>query len=188
VPRPMCAGCNEPMAFDGSYPRRVREAGVVHRIFVRRARCPRCGTGDALLPDFVLRNRLDSTSSVGAAVLGHAGLPLPGSATALFRHVPGRTVRSWRQRFGEKADELTTRFAAVCAEWGGTLPRGGTSTPSRRAIGAIGAVWTAAQRLSSEVPPPWLVANIIVGGQLLSNRVDLPWPVVPRLIGRSRPP
>jgi hypothetical protein len=184
----MCAGCNEPMAFDGSYPRRVREAGVVHRIFVRRARCPRCGTGDALLPDFVLRNRLDSTSSVGAAVLGHAGLPLPGSATALFRHVPGRTVRSWRQRFGEKADELTTRFAAVCAEWGGTLPRGGTSTPSRRAIGAIGAVWTAAQRRSSEVPPPWLVANIIVGGQLLSNRVDLPWPVVPRLIGRSRPP
>lgn len=61
------------MAFDGSYPRQVREHGAVHRIYIRQVRCGRCGTGEALLPDFTQRRRLDSTAAVGAAVLARHG-------------------------------------------------------------------------------------------------------------------
>ncbi len=160
---------------------------MVHRIFVRRVRCRRCGSGDALLADCVLRNRLDSTSSVGAAVLAHTGHTVPDTAWVLYQHVPARTVRSWRQRFAEQADELAVRFTALCVEWGGTLPRP-APTPAGRSITAIGATWQAAARRASDIPPPWRLANVIVGSQLLSGRVDLPWPIVPCMIGRSRGP
>ncbi len=176
------------MAFDGSYPRQVREAGVVHRIFVRRARCEACGTGEALLPDFVLRRRLDSTVAVGAAVLAAGGHPVTSEAAALYDGVAARTVRSWCQRFAERADELTARFAALCVQWRGELPRD-ASTPVTRAITSIGAVWHASRRRPDhDVPPPWRLANVIVGGQLISTRVDLPWPVVAARIGRAKGP
>jgi hypothetical protein len=56
VPRRRCTSSEAEIAFDGSYLRRVREAGVVH----------------ALVPDFVLARRRDSANSVGAAILTHA--------------------------------------------------------------------------------------------------------------------
>jgi hypothetical protein len=51
----------------------VREAGKLYTVFVRRARCGRCGVGESLLPDFVLARRRDTTAAVGAAVLAPAG-------------------------------------------------------------------------------------------------------------------
>jgi hypothetical protein len=174
------------MAFDGSYARQVREAGVVHRIFVRRARCQRCGVGDALLPDFLLRNRRDSASSIGAAVLGHAGHLLE-SAAALYLDVPERTVRSWRRRFAERADELTQRLSALCVEWGGLVPRY-PPAPVARALTAIAALDQQARRLPGERPPPWRLANIVVGSQLLSSRVNVPCSTGRSSIGRSRAP
>lgn len=177
------------MAFDGSYPRQVREAGAVHRIFVRRARCARCGTGEALLPDFVLRRRLDSTTAVGAAVLAHVRCDSGTETTDLYGGVPTRTVRSWRQRFSERANDLTIRFEALRAEWGtGGIPRY-EPTPVAAAITSIGLLWQATQRRpASDVLPPWRLANVVVGGQLLGTRVDLPWPIVPTRIGRAHGP
>jgi len=176
------------MAFDGSYPRMIRESGVVHRIYVRRARCSECGIGDALLPDFILGHRLDSATAVGAAVLTGVGHPVPDGAQRLYQRVPKRTVRSWRQRFAERAEELTTRLGALCVEWGGMLPVF-AATPPRRAVQAIAAIWAvASRRRPLNVPPAWPLANVILGSQLLSTRVDLPWPIVPAMIGRSRSP
>ena len=103
APRPNCARCGAPMAFDGGYPRWVREAGKCYRVFVRRARCRGCGIGEALLPDFVLARRRDSTAAVGAAVLASAGAVLAEGSTSLYQGVPARTVRSWRHRFAERA-------------------------------------------------------------------------------------
>lgn len=103
APRRDCVGCSHTMAFDGCYPRQVREAGVVHRVFVRRAFCRRCDISEALLPDFVLHRRRDSTSTVGAAVLVDVGVELPEHAAGLYRGVPERTVRAWRQRCALRA-------------------------------------------------------------------------------------
>ena len=176
------------MAFDGSYPRRVREAGVVYQIFVRRARCSRCATGHALTPDFVLARRRDSTTAVGVAVLAHTGYQVPVGATRFYDGVPERTVRSWRQRFAERADVLARQFAALCAEWG-DLPPWSVGTTVAAAIDMIGATRRAAsRRRPGTVPPAWPMANIVLGGQLLGTRVDLPGPIAPNLIGHSRAP
>jgi hypothetical protein len=179
------------MTFDGSYRRQVREAGVVYEIFVRRAFCRRCDRSDALLPDFVLRRRRDSTCSVGAAVLERFEVEIPTDAAALYAGVPERTVRSWRQRFLERASELSALLNAMAIEWGGrnSLRSRNASRPGGRAIDAMALAWRAAQRRpSADVPPPWRLANVIVGGELIATRVSLPFPIITRLIARSRAP
>lgn len=191
APRRKCADCGEIMTFAGSYRRQVREAGVVHEIFVRRLFCRRCDRSDALLPDFVLRRRRDSTCSVGAAVLEHYEVVIPEDATALYAGVPERTVRSWRQRFRARSSELSAVLGALAIEWGGRSPlrTRNASRPGGCAIDAMGLVWHAAtRRPSADVPPPWRLANVIVGGELIATRVSLPFPVITRLIARSRAP
>lgn len=191
APRRNCSNCQRPLAFDGSYPRQVREAGVVHTIFVRRARCATCKVGDALLPDFVLRGRLDSAGAIGVAILAAAGVPLSRDEKRLSAKVPARTVRSWQERFAERAPEFALHFAALCVEWGGFLsfPPPCHPTPTHHALDSIGQVWRALNRRpDSDLPPAWRLANVIIGSQLLSTRVDLPWPIKSTMIGRSRAP
>lgn len=192
VPRPDCVTCGSPMGFDGSYPRWVREAGKLYRVFVRRARCGSCGCGEALLPDFLLRRRRDTTASVGAAVLPRLGADVPEGAEGLYAGVPGRTVRSWRRRFAERAGDLALRLDALSVEWGGTIavcsPEASAPAP-RQAVVAMGRLWQAAtRRCPGEVPPAWPLANVVVGSQLIGTRVDLPWPIAPHTVGRSRGP
>ena len=176
------------MAFDGSYPRSVREAGKLYKLSVRRARCHSCGKGESLLPDFVLARRRDSTAAVGAAVLAPAGVALPEGSARLFRGVPERTVRSWRQRFGERAVELSALFEALAAERGEPAPPRRDASPARQAVLALGRFWRAARRRVGDVPPAWPLANVVVGSSLLVARVSLPWPGTPGLICRSRAP
>lgn len=191
APRPECLRCSRPMSFDGSYPRDVREAGRVYRVMVRRARCGRCGAGEALLPDFVVRRRRDSTASVGAAVLPAAGVELPELASRLYTGVPERTVRSWRHRFAERAGELWGRLEAITVTWGGQLPVStpAAASPAGGAVTAMGLAWRAARRRpDADVPAAWPLANVIFGNGLLETRVDLPWPITYSMIGRFRPP
>ena len=179
------------MTFDGSYRRQVREAGVVHEIVARRLFCRRCNRSDALLPDFVLRHRRDRTCSVGAGVLERFEVVIPEGAAALHAGVPERTVRSWRQRFRARSSEHSGVLWALAIEWGGRNPlrTRNASRPGGGAIDAMALVWQAAMRRpSANVPPPWRLANVIVGGELIATRVSLPFPIITRLIGRSRAP
>jgi len=190
VPRPDCGSCGRPMTFDGTYPRRVREAGVEFTVFIRRGRCSPCGVDDALLPDFVVRRRRDSASAIGAAVLGARWIypPVPPSCTSLC---PTGPCGSWRRRFADRAAELTARFEALTASWG-TLDWPDRASPSSLSMtaSAIAQMWVAAGRRYGRdaIPPAWPLANLITGGQLLGTRVDLPWPIQPNTIGRSRGP
>lgn len=130
------------MAFDGSYPRLVREAGVVHRIWIRRARCSACQASHALLPDFVLHRRRDSTDAVGAGLA-----PGPTTGRHLYAGVPARTVRSWRQRFSDRAELLTAGLAAVATTLAYDTPRLPVpAPPATVAAAAVGAVWRAASQ------------------------------------------
>lgn len=70
----------------------------------------------ALLPDFVLHRRRDSTEAIGAGVVGH------GAGEHLYAGVPARTVRSWRHRFADRADLLVAGLMAVAATWAGEAP------------------------------------------------------------------
>jgi len=104
--------------------------------------------------------------------------------------VPERTVRSWRQRFAARAEELWQRLGAVSVGWGGDVPRAAVGAGvGGHAVAAIATVWRAAQRRpGADTPAAWRLANVIVGGQLISTRVNLPWPIRPELIGSSRGP
>ena len=191
APRELCPRCARPMAFDGSYPRLVREAGTVQRIFVHRARCGHCRRSEALLPHFVVRRRHDSVSSIGAAVLARHGVELPADASELYRSVPQRTVRSWHERFSERAEELWARLEALTIEWGGRLPfpPEHADSSSAWAIQAMGYLWRAAQdRWGLDLPTAWSLANVVFGSGLLATRVDLPWPIQRSRVGRFEPP
>ena len=191
APRLKCPDCARNLAFDGSYPRSVREAGVVHRIFVRRARCAGCERSEALIPHFVVRQRRDSVSSVGAALLASYDIELPAGAAELYRGVPERTVRSWRQRFAERAGDLRGLLEALTAEMGGELAfrlSRGTSA-SDGALSAMGNLWRAARRRpGADVPGALPLANVVFGGGLLATRVVLPWPIVRSQVGHFQPP
>jgi hypothetical protein len=179
------------MAFDGGYPRRVREAGTVHQIFVHRVRCDPCGRSEALLAHFVCRRRHDSVSSIGAAVLARYGIELDAGASELYRGVPSRTLRSWYQRFAERAGELWGRLEALTIEWGGTLAFPPLHAGSRcgAAIQAMGELWRGAQdRWGMDIPTAWPLANVVFGSGLLETRVDLPWPIRRSHIGWFEPP
>lgn len=189
MPRPDCETCGQPMAFDGTYQRRVREAGAELTVFIRRVHCSSCGIDDALLPDFVVRRRRDSASAIGAAVLAQS-VELCAGPSDLYAGVPDRTVRSWRRRFSERAEELSTRFVALTASWGTVEHRAMRGPPAAVAAVAIGQMWSqACRRIGRDaIPPAWPLANLVVGGQLLATRIDLPWPIDPNAIGRSHGP
>ena len=116
---------------------------------------------------------------------------IPEHATALDAGVPERTVRSWRERFRARSSELSRVLGALAIEWGGRSPlrTRNASRPGGWAIDAMSLVWHGAtRRPSADVPPPWRLANVIVGGELIATRVSLPFPVITRLIARSRAP
>ena len=174
------------MAFDGACRRQVREAGVVYEVFVRRARCRPCGELETLPPDFVCHGRLDSVSSIGAHLLGHAGVVSDEAAAALLAGVPARTRRSWRQRFADRARLLAGQLSAFCVLFGAA---GCLDAPlaEGRVFQAIEATWRATARRFS-VPPAFVLANLVLGGELLMGRVDLPHPDFPPRRERGRAP
>ena len=84
------------------------------------------------------------------------------------------------------ADDLAACLNAFCASWG-AIPPVRAATPVGRAVEAIGALFRLADRRWS-VPPGFVLANVVVGGQLLTSRADLPHPDLPLSLGRSRAP
>jgi Domain of unknown function (DUF6431) len=170
VPRPHCPTCSEDLSFEGSYPRVVRDAhGKRWALRIRRGRCRRCDRSEALLPDFVVKHRLDTIDTVGDAIIGRP----------LAETIPRSTARSWLRRFRRHEPVLRTGLAATYVALAGTYPpvvAGSTET-----VALIGACWHAAAlklaRRGLEGPPPWRLANVITGSTLIATRVTETWPI-----------
>jgi transposase-like protein len=175
VPRPACPACRDPMQFWGWHERDVRvTAEVIHRLVVRRARCPGCKRSHVLLPGFVTWGRLDAVEVIGPAVEAMcAGAGMRGVAEGLgLKHT---TVRDWRRRFGRRAEMLAVGFCRFCVAVGGLAPRL-SGLPEVVALGALTAAWSAARRRFGDgVGTLWRSANAVVGGHLLSPNMDPPW-------------
>lgn len=173
VPRPDCPRCRRPMLFWGWYERDVRvSVGVIHRLWVRRARC--CERTHALLPGFVTWGRLDAVEVIGSAVelmCGGAGMRRVAEELDL-KHT---TVRDWRRRFAGRAELLAVGFSRFCVALGDLAPRlcGHAEVV---ALAAVRAAWVAARRRFGDgVGSVWRLASAVVGGHLLSTNSDPPW-------------
>jgi hypothetical protein len=169
-PRPACPRCGGPTGPWSGYLRHLRDAEL-HRIFVPRVRCRRCGKTAALLPWFVSPYRWDSVDVIGQA-LEHsvAGDGVRRIAVALGR--PETTVREWCRRFGRVATDLAAALlaAAVRIGWSGfDLP----VAPGPRCLAAVDALAATFARRHGPVRP-WRLAALVTGGAWLAPNTSSP--------------
>jgi len=169
-PRPACPRCGGPTGPWSGYLRHLRDAEL-HRIFVPRVRCRRCGRTAALLPWFVTSYRWDTTDVIGRALeLAVAGLGVRRIAGVLGR--PETTAREWCRRFARTADTLARVLlaAAVRAGWTGfDLP----TAPGPRCLAAADALASAWARRHGPVGA-WRLASLVTGGAWLARNTTSP--------------
>ena len=169
-PRPACPHCGGPTGPWSGYLRHLRDAEL-HRIFVPRVRCRRCGRTAALLPWFATPYRWDTTDVIGRALeLAVAGVGVRRIAVALGR--PETTVREWCRRFGRVATDLARVLlaAAVRAGWSGfDLP----TAPGPRCLAAATALASAWARRGGPVGV-WRLAALVTGGAWLARNTTSP--------------
>jgi hypothetical protein len=129
----------------------------------------------ALLPAFVLTNRLDVVETVGA-VLDKVAWSSSGVRPAALEHnVPHSTARGWVRRFAARGMELAVSLAALAAELGGE-----TVTPlvhaTRSALSSMRAAW----RVASGLPGwlgcgRWRFVSAVTGGSVIAANTNSPY-------------
>jgi ribosomal protein S27AE len=175
VPRPNCPGCSEVMAFWSGYRRQIRECGRCSAMWVPRVRCGDCSVTHALLPAFVVTNRLDVAESVGS-VLNEVGDSSVGVRPAADRlGIPHTTARGWVRRFTDRAAELAVAFAALTVELGGEVVAP-LPDPIDHALVAIRAAW----RVASGLPGwlgcgRWRFISSVTGGSFIATNTNSPY-------------
>lgn len=171
MPRPVCPGCSAVMGWWGWYRRDVRVDGDPVTIWVRRVRCSPCGRSHALLPQFVTWGRLDAADVIGLAVAAMVAGLSAGRVAAAAR-VGHTTARDWRRRFRDRAGLLLVRLVAATVAVSGVAPREDHDV-ERGVVEVVEVLHIAAQRRwPGRVPTRWQLANVIVGGHLMSTNTD----------------
>ena len=174
-PRPVCPSCAGPLVFWSGYRRHVRAAGRCRKVFVPRLRCGRCRVSHALLPAFVLAWRLDVAETVGAVLAEVAGGACGVRPAAERAGVPHTTARGWVRRFGARAGELGTAFAALAVELGGDAIRP-PAEAARFALAGITAAFGAAAALPGWLAVGrWRFASSVSGGRLIAANTTSPY-------------
>jgi Domain of unknown function (DUF6431) len=181
VPRPSCPDCGGAMTWWSWYQRDVREgglAGIVNRLWVRRAMCRRCEITHALLPVFALVRRLDIAATIGTAVaLAVAGKGMGKVGRELGR--PRATVRSWRKRHRLRAAVLYAEFAALAVSLGAGAANY-SAVLEVAALEALAVAFEQAQRRPGQVfGGAFSFASAVTGGAWLANNTTSPLCSVP---------
>lgn len=161
VPGVRCPLCRTPLRPDGGYPRQVRLRGRRHQLWVRRGRCARCATSHALLPDFVVAHRLDTTDTIAAALNGQPDPTLPVS-----------TVAGWRRRRHTNHPDLVAGTGAALVSFSGTAPAG-AAAHSLAAL--VAALWLAVRDRGGRASTPWRLLNAVTGTTWMACRVNSSW-------------
>jgi transposase-like protein len=175
VPRPKCPVCSEMTTFWHGYRRQIREGGRYSQMWVPRVRCQDCSVTHALLPAFVVTNRLDVAESIGS-VLEDMGKTSCGVRPVAERlDIPHTTVRGWVRRFAERASELAVAFAALAVELGGEVVTP-LSTPVSSALESLRAAWRAASGLPGWLGcGRWRFISSVTGGNFVATNTNSPY-------------
>ncbi len=182
VPQACCPTCTAVMSPWSGYWRFVREAGRCHHVFVARGRCATCRCTHALLPAFLVRNRLDAAEAIGAVLDAVADGRSGVRPAAKLSEVPYTTARGWVRSFARNAGRLATSFAALCVELGGDVAAGvGLDRGAREALAAIDAAWRVARGLPGWLAlGRWRFCSAVCGGSLIAANTNSPYLVVGR--------
>lgn len=176
VPRPNCPGCLELMIFWSGYRRQIREGGRCSQMWVPRARCAACSATHALLPAFVVTNRLDVVESIGS-LLDEVSESSAGVRPAAERlGIPHTTARGWVRRFAERSAGLAVAFAALAVELGGEVVTQSTPLLDAKchALAAIRALWRAASGLPGWLGcGRWRFISSITGGSFVAANTNM---------------
>jgi hypothetical protein len=172
MPRPHCPNCSARMSFWGFYSRPLRIGDEI-RLLVHRARCSSCRRTHALIPDFVVPGRLDGIEVIGPGIEQMAN-EATTLAVAQRAGVPYTTARGWRRRFVSRAELLASGFLAATVALGDLVPRLPAGVVEI-ALCAIKAVGSASRRRLGAVGDNERIANLVVGGHLLSTNTNPPW-------------
>lgn len=174
VPGFDCPGCSTPMGWWGWYRRDVRVFGDAVTIWVRRVRCSPCRRSHAVLPEFVAFGRLDEVEGVGLALSAMLS-GVSAGRVAVAAGVGHSTARSWRARFRCRAGSLLAGLVAAVVAVSGLAPREHRDAE----LGVVEVVEllraVAERRWPGQVGTRWRLANVMVGGHLLSTNMDPLW-------------
>ncbi len=180
VPPASCPTCTAIMSPWAGYWRFVREAGRCHHVFVARGRCRACRCTHALLPAFLVLNRLDAVETIGAVVEAVGSGQTGVRPAAGLVDVPYTTARGWVRSLARSASRLAVGFEALCVELGGEV----ADTVDRSVAGALTAI-DAAWHVASGLPGwlclgRWRFCSAVCGGSLIAANTNSPYLVVGR--------
>ena len=179
-----CLGCGAGLRPWGyARPRTLRDGGERVQVRPRRSICPNCSKSPdrqkthVLLPKLALLRRADVVRVIGEALMATHVEKRSRREVAARAGAPLDTVRGWRRRFRERAEEIRVRFTELAHQWepeqGGIQAR---ASPELDALEAIGVAAAAAVRHFGPEPLWQLVAGAS-GGRLLCN-TSSPLPVL----------
>lgn len=174
VPGFDCPECSVPMGWWGWYRRDVRVFGDAVTVWVRRVRCSSCARSHAVLPEFLAFGRLDAVEVIGLAITAMLN-GLSAGRVAIAAGVGHSTARHWRARFRCRAGSLLAGLVAATVAVSGIAPREHRDV-ERGVVDVIELLRVAAERRwPGRVGPGWRLANVVIGGHLLSTNIDPRW-------------
>jgi hypothetical protein len=149
-------------------------------VFVRRGRCGPCRVTHALLPAFVVLNRLDVVETIGAVVEAVVAEHRGVRPAAQAAQIPHTTARGFVRAFRALGGRLAVAFAALAVELGGEVLVAPGDAGSA-AVAAIRASWRAAMGLPGWLAVGrWRFASSVCGGTLFRPNTNSPYLVIGR--------
>jgi hypothetical protein len=144
-------------------------------MWVPRVRCVTCDVTHALLPAFVLTNRLDVVETVGAVIEDVVGGSSGVRPAADRLGIPHTTARGWLRRVRARASTSAVGFAALSIELGGEVVTP-LADAIRHAMVAIGAAWRAALGLPGWLGAgQWRFVSAVTGGTFVATNTNSPY-------------
>jgi uncharacterized protein DUF6431 len=169
VPEQPCPTCGERLCWWFGYWRGVREGGARVLLWVRRGRCSACLVTHAMLPDFVVERRQYAVEVIGG------GLELAAQSSAWKAseemELPFSTVRDWRDRCRQRAEQLQARLALKVGARIGELP----VRPLKALLAVLDAVWRRSLERDPSVGGRWRFWNAVFSGKGLATNTMPGW-------------
>lgn len=175
VPRPDCPTCSLPMVFWSSYKRYVRHLAEDHHLTIKRARCIGCSTTHALIPSFILLNRLDTVDTVGKVLENVLAGTTGVRPAAIEVAVPHTTARGWIRPFCGRILEIGACFSALLVELGGEVISY-VDNYKKYALSSIEKAFQSATKLPGwQSIGMWNFVSVITGGKIIATNTNSPF-------------